>query len=197
MSTPKPWIAGFSFSHNGAVCLIHGDEIVAAIQEERLDRQKRSFLPYGVSNSLAFSYCLRTAGIDVRDIELFVIAHNGKHLSAEQKALMVDLSSEFADRVLFMPHYLAHAHAVFATSGFAESTILVIDGLGESLAALESEFPGELSPARHAIFPRPDGVRTDPNDIGEIVGIYRGEGTKITLLENEPNCKFEKNYVTN
>ena len=183
MSTPKPWIAGFSFSHNGAVCLIHGDEIVAAIQEERLDRQKRSFLPYGVPNSLAFDYCLRTAGIDVRDIELFVIAHNGKQLPAEQKAQMVGLPSELVDRVIFMPHYLAHAQAAFAMSGFEEGTILVIDGLGESLASLESVFPGEISPARYAVFPRPNGVRSDPNNTGEIVGIYRGEGTTITLIE--------------
>src|SRR6266511_3029493 len=102
MSTLKPWIAGFSFSHNGAVCLIHGDEIVAAIQEERLNRQKRSVLPYGILNSLAFDYCLRSAGIDVRDIELFVVAHNGRQLSAEEKARIVGLPSEFVGRVIFM-----------------------------------------------------------------------------------------------
>ena len=183
MSTPKPWIAGFSFSHNGAVCLVHGDEIVAAIQEERLNRQKRSVLPYGIFNSFAFEYCLLCAGINVRDIELFVVAHNGKQLSAEQKVRMVGLHSELMGRVIFMPHYLAHAHAAFAMSGFEESTILVIDGLGESLAALKRGFPGELSPARHAIFPKPEGVRIDPNDIGEIVGIYRAGGTTMTLLE--------------
>lgn len=183
ISNPKPWIAGFSFSHNGAVCLIHGDEIVAAIQEERLNRQKRSVLPYGILNSLAFDYCLRSAGIDIRDIEIFVVAHNGRQLSAEEKARMVGLPSELGGRVIFMPHYLAHAHAAFAMSGFKESTILVIDGLGESLAALESSFPSELSPVRHAIFPRPEGARIDPNQIGEVVGIYRAEGTTITLME--------------
>ncbi len=183
MPSSRPWIAGFSFSHNGAVCLVHGHEIVAAIQEERLNRRKRSFLPYGILNSLAFDYCLRTAGIDVADIELFVVAHNGKVLSAEKRARMVGLTSELSGRVIFMPHYLAHAHAAFATSGFEESTVLVIDGLGESQAALKSEFPSELSSARHAIFPQTAGVRIDPNDIGEIVGIYRAEGAKMTLIE--------------
>ena len=183
MSTPKPWIAGFSFSHNGSVCLLHGDEIVAAIQEERLNRQKRSTLPYGILNSLAFDYCLRSAGINVRDIELFVVAHNGKQLSAEKKERMAGLPAELMGRVVFMPHYLAHAHATFAMSGFKESTILVIDGLGESQTALERDFPDELSPVRHTIFPRPEGVRIDPSDIGEIVGIYRAEGTTMTVLE--------------
>jgi carbamoyltransferase len=183
MPTPKPWIAGFSFSHNGSVCLIHGDEIVAAVQEERLNRQKRATLPYGILNSLAFHYCLQTAGIDVWDIELFVVAHNGKYLSTEQKARMVGLPSELEGRAVFMPHYLAHAHAAFAMSGFEESTILVIDGLGESLAELERGFPHELSPVRHAVIPRLESVRTDPNNVGEIVGIYRAEGTTISLLE--------------
>ena len=30
------WILGISASHNGSVCLLKGNEIVAAIQEERL-----------------------------------------------------------------------------------------------------------------------------------------------------------------
>lgn len=183
MSSARPWIAGISFSHNGAVCLIHGDEIVVAIQEERLNRQKRSTLPYGILNSLAFDYCLGRAGIGVRDIELFVVAHNGKHLSVEQKERMVGLPSDLMGRVVFLPHYLAHAHAAFAMSGFENSTILVIDGLGESLESLASDFPDELAPVRHAVFPVPPGARANPNDIGEIVGIYRAEGTRVTLLE--------------
>ncbi len=183
MPTPKPWIAGFSFSHNGAVCLIHGDEVVAAIQEERLNRLKRSTLPYGILNSIAFDYCLQTAGVGIGDIELFVIAHNGKNLSTEKKARMAGLPANLMNRVVFVPHYLAHAHAAFAMSGFENSTILVIDGLGESLSALTSDFPNELTPARHAAFPRPSSARTAADDIGEIVGIYRAEGTTVTLLE--------------
>jgi len=29
-----PWVLGISASHNGAVCLLKGDEIVVAIQED-------------------------------------------------------------------------------------------------------------------------------------------------------------------
>ncbi len=37
MSTSsKPWVLGLSASHNGAACLLHGDRIAAAVQEERL-----------------------------------------------------------------------------------------------------------------------------------------------------------------
>jgi carbamoyltransferase len=43
----EPWALGINASHNGAVCLLHGDRIVAAIQEERLTRIKRQRI-YGV-----------------------------------------------------------------------------------------------------------------------------------------------------
>jgi hypothetical protein len=41
MKSP-PWVLGISASHkNGAACLLRGDEIAVAIQEERLTRHKR------------------------------------------------------------------------------------------------------------------------------------------------------------
>ena len=43
----RPWVLGIGSSHNGAVCLLRGDEIVVAIQEERLLRFKRAQLPAG------------------------------------------------------------------------------------------------------------------------------------------------------
>jgi hypothetical protein len=48
----KPWVLGIASSHNGAVCLLHGDEIVVAIQEERLPRLERAPHP-GARKSLA------------------------------------------------------------------------------------------------------------------------------------------------
>src|SRR5438067_871142 len=36
----KPWILGLASSHNGGACVLHGNEIVVAIQEERLLRVK-------------------------------------------------------------------------------------------------------------------------------------------------------------
>lgn len=43
-----PWILGIGCSHNGAFCLLHGDELVVALQEERVSRVKR----HGVSGPL-------------------------------------------------------------------------------------------------------------------------------------------------
>lgn len=52
-----PWVLGIASSHNGGACLLHGDEIVVAIQEERLLRKKRANHP-AASASLSISYCL-------------------------------------------------------------------------------------------------------------------------------------------
>ena len=72
MSQPKPWILGLSSAfHNGAACLLHGDEIVVAIQEERLTRVKRERLRLS-RPSLDIDYCLATANIQPRDLDMIV-----------------------------------------------------------------------------------------------------------------------------
>ena len=56
-----PWIVGVGASHNGAVCLLKGNTIVVAIQEERLTRVKRDHI-YGATPSKPLEYCLSAAG---------------------------------------------------------------------------------------------------------------------------------------
>ena len=68
----QPWILGISASHNGSACLLRGDEIVVAIQEERLSRFKRHRIN-GAGPSLAISYCLNYAGIAPSDLSLVVL----------------------------------------------------------------------------------------------------------------------------
>jgi len=49
----KPWVLGIAASHNGAACLLHGDEIVVAVQEERITRVKRPDLGATPSHAVA------------------------------------------------------------------------------------------------------------------------------------------------
>lgn len=67
----KPWVLGLASSHNGGACLLHGDSIVVAIQEERLLRLKRAIHP-AAHSSLSIAYCLDTAGIRAKDLDLVV-----------------------------------------------------------------------------------------------------------------------------
>ena len=51
MEHSEPWVLGISSSHNGAACLLKGDEIIAAIQEERVLR-----LPAPAFQAMAMQY---------------------------------------------------------------------------------------------------------------------------------------------
>ena len=64
----RPWVLGIAASHNGGACLLHGDELVVAVQEERLTRHKRARV-VGSQRCLAVDYCLQAAGIDFEAID--------------------------------------------------------------------------------------------------------------------------------
>src|SRR4029453_5306574 len=68
----RPWILGISWSHNASACLLHGSEVVVAIQEERLTRQKRD-RPERPLESLALSFCLDAAGLPFEQLD--AVAH--------------------------------------------------------------------------------------------------------------------------
>jgi carbamoyltransferase len=73
----RPWILGISASHNGSACLLRGDEIVVAIQEERLSRFKRHRI-FGAGPSRAVAYCLNYARIEPSDLSLVVLCIQGR-----------------------------------------------------------------------------------------------------------------------
>jgi hypothetical protein len=74
--TTAPIILGIDATPSGGACLLRGDEIVVAIQEERLSRVEgdpiRASLPF-----LALSYCLGAAGVEPGDVDLVVCRSDG------------------------------------------------------------------------------------------------------------------------
>lgn len=132
MPKNNPWILGLSSSHNGSACLLRGNEIVVAIQEERLSRLKRH-ATVGRNDSLALRYCFDYAGIHPRDLSLVVHStpdpYNGSPAHDLSRSAYLDVVKNKVP-VLNIPHHFAHAVSAFATSGFDESAILVVDGSG-------------------------------------------------------------------
>jgi carbamoyltransferase len=163
-----PWVLGFSASHNGSVCLLHGDEIVAAIQEERLNGIKRSVLgPLG--RSLAFEYCLRAGGIGAHQLDAVVGCYfAGDTLDA---GLLAD--GGWKGRFDWIPHHLGHAIGAFACSGLDEAALLIIDGQG----GLERHQP----PAERAVAKYAEANGLD--DYREIMSVYRFDRDGWELLE--------------
>jgi carbamoyltransferase len=167
----NPWVLGISASpHNGAVCLLRGDEIVAAIQEERLSRIKRAAL-YGAYPSLAIEYCLDYAGIRPGDLSLVVCCVTNRAKAPEQD---VSLNPILQTRIhntptIYIPHHYGHAFSAFATSGFKDSAILVVDGVG---SPFEDFTEDEQAACK---WPVEDGWET--------ISLYAASGASVKPLE--------------
>lgn len=146
--TNAPWVLGISASHNGAFCLIRGDELVVAIQDERLVRRKRSRV-YGARPSVALRYCLDAAGIGVEDLAMIVLCAQGASDTLDNDLSLHPELRPHTHRIpiAYVPHHLAHAMSAYATSGFTEAAVLVIDGLGSPWRDLT---PSEQAVARGA-----------------------------------------------
>jgi carbamoyltransferase len=155
------------------VCLLHGDEIVVAIQEERLSRFKRH-RTYGRGPSLSTAYCLNYAGIDPAQLDLVVLCVQGR-LRDEIHDIGLDPFLRVKTHgvpVLAIPHHYGHAVSAFATSGFAESAILIVDGAGSPV----TDFTLEESKILNG---QPNGA----TDAWETISLYYGAGTEVIPLE--------------
>lgn len=166
----SPWILGISASHNGAVCLLKGDEIVAAVQEERLSRRKRDEIT-GAQPSLALAYCLDYARIKPGDLDLVVCcvtgrANTDRHDLSRNPLLQTALHGTPTLRI---PHHYGHAVSSVATSGYRESAVLVIDGAG---SPFEDIFEQERAVCVGEVEER-----------FEISSLYAAAGTELTPLE--------------
>lgn len=166
----KPWILGISNSHNGAACLIRGDEVVAAVQEERLTRRKRK-RNHASQPTLAVNYCLDYAGIRPAQLDLIVTSTQGRLASPLEDVTLNPILRTTLHKtpVLTLSHHAAHAASAFALSGFREAAVLVIDGVGSP----EEDFSEDERAA----------VRKPVDDGWEIISLYRySEGT-MTAVE--------------
>ncbi|SRR6266436_1405759 len=173
-----PWILGISGSHNGAVCLLRGSEIIVSIQEERLIRRKRRKIS-GAQHSLALDYCLDYAGIKPGDLSLVVLSAPERGNSLVQNLKLNPFLQVERNRIptLVIPHHYAHAVSALATSGFEESAVLVIDGFG---SVTEELFEDEIK-----------SIKGPLTDGWEMISLYAASSTSMTALEKHVTEGFD------
>ena len=169
----EPWILGLSASHNGAACLLKGSEIFVAVQEERLTRVKRQWI-YGAERPLAVGYCLKFAGILPHDLSAIALSVTGSARDSKHNLLVNPLvaSNKKHLRTFLIPHHYAHAVSAFATSGFRDAAVLVVDGVG---SPAEDWFEEERRVATKSV-----------NHGSEMISLYAGSGTSLVALEKHP-----------
>ncbi|HEX9084182.1 MAG TPA: carbamoyltransferase N-terminal domain-containing protein, partial [Gemmatimonadaceae bacterium] len=154
---PSGYVLGISaFYHDSAACLLSGEAIVAAAQEERFTRVKgdERFPRH------AARYCLAEAGIPASELDAVVfyekpllkferlletyldIAPRGfdsfrragplwmKERLHVERAIRSGLEG-YKGKLLYTEHHESHAASAYYPSPFDEAAILTIDGVGE------------------------------------------------------------------
>ena len=173
-----------SYFHDSSAALIIGNDIIACAEEERFTRIKhdKSF-PLN-----AIDFCLSRGGLHPSEVsyvafyekpflkldrifEAVISGYPRTFTSFKQslrnvgrKDLMIfdDLNTNFQipnSKVRFLQHHLSHAAGAFFTSGFQDSAILTVDGVGEyATMTVSLGSAGRIKPLCEMRFPDSVGL---------------------------------------
>lgn len=140
--------------HDSAAVLVKDGAVVAAIEQERLNRVKHT----NKSAGPAMRFCLQQAGVSLDDLDAIAFYATEEYtdrtlrlmhltrpalpelLSARTMVGRV-VESEFGQspdpsKIHFVSHHQAHAVSAFHMSGFDEALVMTIDGQGEGVSGM-------------------------------------------------------------
>ena len=159
---------GINMGHDRSVAVVENGAVVAAIEQERLDRIKHSvgFMlqsPDAMGQiqvpGESIAYCLDYLGLPLGEMSTITANMPGEDLAP--KIIRGKFSADLASRVRTVPsHHLAHAYSAFWPSGFEEALVLVVDASGSTTAGT-------------------DGRQT------ESYTLYEGRGTELKEFHSE------------
>ena len=146
------------YFHDSTACIVKDGQLIAAIEEERLNRDKHT----RVFPMLAIDRCLKIAGLSYNDIDHIAVSikptHNiGKkvvysltHLKTIKSFINHELAQGYnkqksfwnwfgyhweskkeGPEVHFIQHHFCHAPGSFYVSPYKEAALLSVDGSGE------------------------------------------------------------------
>jgi carbamoyltransferase len=139
--------------HDAAAVLLRDGVIVAAVEEERLDRIKHT----NCFPARAIQYCLDIAGVDLRALDAIAVA--SARLELERRSALTLIRNprepgpvgaaaaigqrferhfgvDVRQQLQFVHHHHAHCWSAYALSGFDEALVLSLDGLGDDSAGM-------------------------------------------------------------
>jgi carbamoyltransferase len=144
-----PVVLGLNRTQDASACLLHGSELVWAIQKERLTRQKHH---WGKPGDVSQVYASRLPGLD-RPLDVLVECFS----SDAETARLPDYEAELELALRFAPgcrrmrisHHLSHVYSVFHPSPFTEAAVMVIDGQGSPVAEFTEHWSGAAAVPGH------------------------------------------------
>jgi len=141
------------FFHDSAAALVDNGKIVAAIEEERLNRIKHT----NKAPTSAIRFCLDAHGVSLHEVDKIAFYGTEQYFNNFLKqSYLYKPDSEFTDarglvrriftkefgydvgdeKLVFVHHHIAHAVSAYALSGFNKSLVLTIDGQGDGIAGM-------------------------------------------------------------
>ena len=149
-------------SWNNAACILVDGQLIAMVEEERLNRIKHA---PRMAPELAMKYCLEKAGVTLEQVDFIAIGFDSalrtalgnlnassllsslnqaamwlrEGITYERKLPLKDVSKE---KIIFIDHHLAHAASTYYASGFSEANIISLDGSGGTRSGILSEGKG-------------------------------------------------------
>lgn len=140
--------------HDSAAVLVEDGKVVAAIEEERLNRIKHT--SKGAVSAIRF--CLNSRSLRLNDLDQLAVYADEKGLGPgvrrayyrrlEEESVMglrdivhemlvAGLGEDIDDEKLrFVPHHMAHAASAYVQSGYDQSLVLTIDGVGDAASGM-------------------------------------------------------------
>ncbi|PUZ30101.1 carbamoyltransferase [Chitinophaga costaii] len=136
-----------AFFHDAACCLLQNGILKYAAEEERFTRRKAD----ASAPIHAMKYCLREAGLSITDIDCLayyedpskklarqiwsgILGHPGELLGSVSPGHVETQIREvlgYQGQIKYVDHHLSHSASSFYFSGFRESAVFTVDGVGE------------------------------------------------------------------
>jgi carbamoyltransferase len=158
--------------HDDAACLVKDGVVVAAAEDERFTHVKHGKRPVPFTTWQlpfhAIDYCLREAGIEMKDVEHVAYSFRPElfagsdarldplflqYVNGAPRQLADGAPHHLCDRFRglahdgpylwhYVEHHLAHEASAFLAAPFEESAVLTMDGRGEHVTTSYGEFRG-------------------------------------------------------
>jgi len=155
------------FFHDPSAAILVDGELIAFVEEERLNRIKHSQATFPVQS---IDFCMEKAGLDFSDLDAIVCEHQMDVIMEHDqtmepyKSLMsanggikerhnsifngaIEKFENFAadkgiKKAVYAPHHDTHLASAFFGSGFDEAIVLSIDGRGDTQSAVIARAKG-------------------------------------------------------
>ncbi|MFF9095621.1 carbamoyltransferase [Streptomyces sp. NPDC014802] len=200
--------------HDPAAALVVDGRTVAAAEEERFSRRKHGKRPVPFSAwelpELSARWCLEHAGLRPQDLDAVTYSFDPglarpaadmglndpwdplrlEYARRAPEFLAEALPGLDSERVVFVPHHVAHAASAGPASPHPDSAVLVLDGRGESASHLAGRFDdGKLDTLRTQALP--DSLGLVYEELTEHLGFLRSSDEfKVMALASYGKPRF-------